>query len=443
MTGPEERRSSRHQPVRTQPRSNTHSEIQSAPPAQAAVACWPGYADGQQTVAALYELDPASPDYATTFVETLLEAAQTLGASDLHLQPFIDEIEIRWRMDGVLQPLGRFATSGSTDPITRLKVLADLLTYRRDVPQEGRIRERVRGVDIRVSTFPTLHGERAVVRLFALESEHQFLDNLAYPTEIADRLKRLLTCTAGALLITGPAGSGKSTTAYACLRQIVEESHGGRSVLTLEDPIEVAVAGVSQSQVNAAAGFTLTAGLRSLLRQDPEVILVGEVRDRETAGIAIQASLTGQLVVSTFHAGSAATAINRLSNMGIEPYMLRGGIVGVLAQRLVRRLCDCKQPVTDDADLLGLNATSAAKANGCAACNGTGYRGRFPIVELLAPTTTDLSAAILARSDAVQLEQIAIREGMTPLSQRAMHAIENHHTSPAEIRRTLGFNESH
>lgn len=392
-----------------------------------------------QTADTLCALDAASPNYATDFIQALLNGARQNRASDVHLQPYVDAIEIHWRIDGVLQPIGRYATTGATNPITRLKVLADLLTYHHDVPQEGRIRDGFDGVDIRISTFPTLHGERAVVRLFAEDKDHQFLDDLGYPAEIRDRLKQLLSRTTGALLITGPAGSGKSTTAYACLRQIVQDSQGGRSVLTLEDPIEVAVSGVSQSQANPAAGFTLAAGLRSLLRQDPEVILVGEVRDHETATIAIQASLTGQLVLSTFHAGSAATAISRLSDMGIEPYMLRSGIIGVLTQRLVRKLCECKQPITDTSQYLGFNVSAASQATGCDRCFSTGYKGRIPLAELLTTTDQQLSAAILARSDANELERLAIADGLVPIRDRAVAAIESHATSPAEVRRMLGF----
>ena len=388
---------------------------------------------------ALGTLDTASPEYATEFVDLLVRAAQQCHVSDIHLQPYAGELEIRWRLDGVLQSLGRFAITGSTRPITRLKVLADLLTYHHDIPQEGRIRDGFDGAEIRVSTFPTLHGERAVVRLFAVDRDHEFLCDLGFPDEIHVRIKQLLTSTTGALLITGPAGSGKTTTAYACLRQILADSQGGRSVLTLEDPIEVAVPGVSQSQANPPAGFTLAAGLRSLLRQDPEVIFIGEVRDRETAEVAMQASLTGQLVLSTFHAGSAATAISRLGDMNIEPYLLRSGLVGVLAQRLVRRLCGCKQPITDRERYLGLDVAVAARAVGCPSCGGTGYRGRLPLAELLTIRDADLSRAILDQRDANELARLAVASGMTTIDKRACSAVEQQLTSPAEVRRVLGF----
>ena len=214
------------------------------------------------------------------------------------------------------------------------------------------------------------------MRLFANEGQFRRLHDLGLPSQIAARLPELLSETSGAILVCGPAGSGKTTTAYACLREVVAQSGGGRSIVTLEDPIETAIAGVTQSQISPGAGFDFAAGLRSLMRQDPEVILVGEIRDPTTAATAFQAALTGQLVLSTFHAGSAAGAIGRLADMGIEPYVLRSGVLAIICQRLVRRLCDCKRPTDSDAALLGLPATRAWTAVGCSNCSGTGYRGR-------------------------------------------------------------------
>ena len=260
--------------------------------------------DAETLADRLRRFDPADGQYAMQFVELLLDSARSLDASDIHLQPTPAGLELRLRIDGVLQALGVFPAGVAANVIARIKVLADLLTYRTDVPQEGRIRSAT-PVEMRVSTFPTLYGEKAVVRLFA-GGRFLRIDDLGLPVEIASALRRLLAETSGAILITGPAGSGKTTTAYACLRELVASSESGRSIATLEDPIETAIAGVAQSQVNAAAGFDLATGLRSLMRQDPEVIMVGEIRDRATAEIAFQAALTGQLVLSTFHAPSAA-----------------------------------------------------------------------------------------------------------------------------------------
>jgi type II secretory ATPase GspE/PulE/Tfp pilus assembly ATPase PilB-like protein len=392
-------------------------------------------------------LDAAGHDYATQFVELLLAAARERGTSDVHLQPTPQGLTIRWRIDGVLAPLGSFPRGQAADVVTRLKVLAQLLTYKTDIPQEGRI--PAADCEMRVSTFPTLHGERAVVRIFAAQRQFLQLDDLALPAEIHRSLAELLNETSGAVLITGPAGSGKTTTAYACLRHIARQSEGRRSIVSLEDPIEMALDGVSQSQVNPAAGFDLPTGLRSLMRQDPEVILVGEIRDTQTAAMTFQASLTGHLVVTTFHAGSAASGVARLIDLGIEPYLVRSGARAMLQQRLVRRLCDCAQPAarascqpaahsTND-PFLGLPIQTARMAVGCQLCSQTGYRGRLVLAEQLPPLEGDLGRAVLARRDAHELARLAAQAGMTTIFQRACQAAEAGLTDPAEIRRVLGF----
>jgi type II secretory ATPase GspE/PulE/Tfp pilus assembly ATPase PilB-like protein len=389
----------------------------------------------------LASLDPAGTDYASRFVALLLDAACAVGASDVHLTPRPGGLDVRWRLDGVLQPVGVYPCGEAADVVTRLKVLAGLLTYRAEIPQEGRIRERSAGVEKRVSTFPTLHGERAVVRLFADESRYLYVNELGLPNDIEQRLSRLLAETSGAILVTGPAGSGKSTTLHACLRDIVRRADVGTSIVSLEDPIEVAVAGVAQSQVNEAAGFTLASGVRSLMRQDPEVIMIGEIRDQATAEAAFQASLTGHLVLTTFHAGSTATAISRLSDMGIEPYLLRSGILAILSQRLVRRLCRCAADGAGEEGRLGLPVALWKSPAKCAACNGTGYQGRTVLAELLVTDKSDVGRAILSRSDAAQLESLAVEAGMTTLWRRACAAVEEGLTSPAEVRRVFGFSE--
>jgi general secretion pathway protein E len=387
----------------------------------------------------LASLDASAESYAAQFVDVLLEAAHRLGASDLHLRPTPDGLELSVRIDGVLQLWGMFPAGKVSDVVTRLKVLADLLTYRTDVPQEGRVRSPKFPAEIRVSSFPTLHGEKAVVRLFAAEARYPFLENLGLPANLHQHLGNILNETSGALMITGPAGSGKTTTAYACLRELVRRSGGGRSIATLEDPVEVSLSGVAQSQVNPRAGFDLAAGLRSLLRQDPEVILVGEMRDPVTAGVAFQAALTGQLVLTTFHAGSAAGAISRLLDMGLEPYILRSGIQAVLCQRLVRKLCNCaKASETPDARL-GLPVSRAKIAQGCTECHSTGYRGRTLLVEMLTLDMHGVAAGILSRSDAAALEQTATGAGMQTRWDCACRAIEAGITSAAEVRRVLGF----
>jgi general secretion pathway protein E len=391
--------------------------------------------------AALAARSATDPAFATEAVDLLLQAALAAGASDLHLLPTQEGLDIAWRVDGVLQPLALLPPAASPRVVARLKVLADLLTYRTDVPQEGRLKQGPSHVEMRLSTFPTLHGEKAVLRVFAKIGTYQRLEDLGLPEEVRATVGRVLASTAGAIVFSGPAGSGKTTTLYACLRELAATTQGRRSLATLEDPIEVDVAGVAQSQVNPGAGFTLDVGLRSILRQDPEVIAVGEIRDRATAEIAFQASLTGHLVLTTFHAGSAAEAVGRLSDMGIEPYLLRSGLLAVVAQRLVRRLCECAVASDDPAARLGLKVARWRVPLGCERCDRTGYRGRVVLAEMLVPEKNEVGRAILSRTDVAQLEALALAAGMVGRWDRARAAVEDGHTSPAEIRRVLGFDE--
>lgn len=396
-------------------------------------------ADATPIHSELSALDPADPQYATRFVEAVLTAARNRGASDLHLLPTPEGLEVKWRLDGVLVPIGTFPSGVSANIVARLKVLADLLTYRTDTPQEGRIRSPETAVEMRASTFPTLYGEKAVVRLFTSSSRFLQLADLHLGDDVELGLGRLLRETSGAILVVGPAGSGKTTTLYACLREITARSQGGRSIVTLEDPIEVSLPGVAQSQVNLAAGFDLTSGLRSIMRQDPEVILVGEIRDRDTAQIALEASLTGQLVLSSFHASSAAGAISRLLEMGLEPYVLRSGLLAVISQRLLRKLCRCARPIDRTEELLGLPVGQAHASGGCEACAGTGFLGRMVLAEILLIDQSEVGRAILSRSSAGEIEQLARRSGMIDRWQRACTAVEAGLTSPAEVRRVLGL----
>jgi type II secretory ATPase GspE/PulE/Tfp pilus assembly ATPase PilB-like protein len=390
----------------------------------------------------LEKLDVKSASYATDFVNQVLHAAIQIQTSDIHVQPTADGIDVRWRIDGVLQQVGRFRYGEQANVVSRMKVLADLLTYRTDVPQEGRIRDGFERVEMRISTFPTLYGERAVVRLFSVENNLQKIHQLGLPDHTTSLLREMISETTGALLITGPAGSGKTTTAYACLRELAEMSHGGRSIVSLEDPVEVAVPGVSQSQVNSTAGFDLVSGLKSLLRQDPEVILIGEMRDRATAEVAIQAALTGQFVVTTFHAGSGAEAIGRLVDMAIEPYLVRSAVLGILSQRLVRRLCECATTSRAETDLLGVPVDSTRLPNGCEQCSHTGYRGRLVLSELMQIRSSAASKSILSGADTAQLQRCAVENGMQPIWQNAIDAIQRGITSTMEVRRVLGFHSS-
>jgi type II secretory ATPase GspE/PulE/Tfp pilus assembly ATPase PilB-like protein len=391
-----------------------------------------------QLALALKQLDPSSPRFASDAVEHTLKIAQASGASDVHFQPGADGLELRWRLDGVLHPIASVPVKVAPNMIARLKVLAELLTYRTDIPQEGRIKGAPGEVEMRVSTFPTVFGEKAVVRMFAGAGRFLRLNDLGLPDQVRAELDHLLGETSGAIVLSGPAGSGKTTTIYACLRELSARAQGQRSLATLEDPVEAIVPGAAQSQVNPAAGFTLESGLKSLLRQDPEVIAIGEIRDKATAEIALQAALTGHLILTTLHAGSACEVIGRFLDMGIEPYVVRSGLRAVVSQRLVRRLCACATQTTKPDDFLGLPVRQARLPRGCPECGGTGYIGRAVLAELLLPHSDELAHAILHSSDVRQLEQAAIAAGMIDQWARACAAVEAGITAPGEVRRILG-----
>jgi general secretion pathway protein E len=379
-------------------------------------------------------LDPARPERVSQLVDVILGDATTRCASDVHFEPTHRSVEVRYRIDGVLQPTATLSRELAPNVVARLKVKAELLTYRMDVPQEGRILDSLQryGVEMRVSTFPTIHGEKVVVRIFDATGKTLDLDQLGVPEDILEALKAKLRERTGAILLTGPSGSGKTTTIYACLRHLVESYSGGRHIVTIEDPVEQAIEGVSQSQARPGHEFDFARGLRSLLRQDPEVIMIGEVRDPDTASIAIEAALTGHLVISTLHAGSACGVVNRLLEMGIEPYLLTSGLKGILNQRLVRRLCtDCREPVW------GADESKGFRARGCTQCSMTGYRGRMLLAELL--TVDDaLRHAILNRSDTATLEKATASNLKSSLCSSAERAVADGLTSREEIERVLG-----
>jgi len=389
----------------------------------------------------LEALNPADPLYATQVVDRVLDAAWDANASDVHFRPEAEGLELLWRLDGVLHPITVLPRRLSPNIVARLKVLAELLTYRIDIPQEGRIRRRATAAEMRLSTFPILHGEKAVVRIFAEPGRFLRLHDLGLPHEVESALSGLLAETSGAIVVSGPAGSGKTTTLYACLRELAARSEARRSLASLEDPIEAAIPGVAQGQVNLAAGLTLENGLKALLRQDPEVIAIGEIRDRGTAEVALQAALTGHLILTTFHAGSACEVIGRLFDMGIEPYAIRSGLLAIVSQRLARRLCDrCAITAARAEDRLGLPVARARLPQGCQQCRGTGYAGRIAIAELIRPAEADLGPAILDRADVRRLSEIAGRSGGAGLWDHACTSVEEGLTSPAEIRRILGMN---
>lgn len=320
-------------------------------------------------------------------INAMLSEAIKEGASDIHIETFEKQLTIRFRIDGVLQEVLQPNRKLSSLLISRIKVMAQLDIAEKRVPQDGRISLLIAGraVDVRVSTMPSNHGERVVLRLLDKNNARLNLAQLGMTETNRKVFAELIHKPHGIILVTGPTGSGKSTTLYAGITEINSKD---RNILTVEDPIEYAIEGIGQTQVNPKVDMTFARGLRAILRQDPDVVMVGEIRDVETAQIAVQASLTGHLVMSTLHTNTAAGAITRLEDMGVEPFLLSSSLLGVLSQRLVRTLCpDCKQAHTVDAEEQRIlhcdEGTQVYRAVGCEHCNHTGYRGRTGIHELL------------------------------------------------------------
>ena len=386
----------------------------------------------------LLENDDGAP--IVRLINALLAQALRENASDIHIEPFESRSVVRFRVDGMLRDIVEPPRALHGVLVSRVKVMAQLDIAEKRLPQDGRIALRLAGrpVDVRVSTLPTGHGERVVLRLLDKQAGRLSLTALGMPDHILGELQHLIHFPHGILLVTGPTGSGKTTTLYAALGQL--NSHT-QNIVTVEDPIEYDLDGIGQTQVNSRIGLGFAQALRSMLRQDPDVIMIGEIRDLETAQIAVQASLTGHLVLATLHTNDAASAITRLVDMGVEPFLLASSVVGVIAQRLVRRLCpDCRAPHSADASerrLLGLDATTATRLYapaGCAQCLHSGYRGRTGIYELLAMDDTLRTLIHDGAADA-RLREHARARGMIELREDGLRWVREGATSMEEVLR--------
>ncbi len=361
------------------------------------------------------------------------------GASDIHIEPFENRSLVRFRVDGILKDVFEPPRALHSALASRIKVMADLDIAEKRLPHDGRISIRLGGqaIDVRVSTLPTGHGERVVLRLLAKDAERLHLERLGMSAEVQGQMDQLIKEPHGILLVTGPTGSGKTTTLYAALSRL---DHTELNIMTVEDPIEYDLDGVGQTQVNARVDMSFARALRSILRQDPDVILVGEIRDLETAQIAVQASLTGHLVIATLHTNDAASAVTRLTDMGIEPFLLGSSLIGVLAQRLVRRLCPhCKIEYAPSAQEWAVLDTSrppakAYLAQGCEQCNQTGYRGRTGLYELM---TIDEPLRRLIHDNAGEhvIRQHAEAHGMHILREDGLRWVLSGDTSIEEVVR--------
>lgn len=372
------------------------------------------------------ELSNSGAFSAISFVDAMVEDAAMMRSSDIHLDPEAGRTKVRFRIDGALQDIDAIPTSCHNEVIARIKILCGLRTDEHQAAQDGRFRITIQNgsrVDVRVSIVPTYYGENAVMRLLTDQAEEFTLESLGFTKANQEKIMRAVRQPHGMILATGPTGSGKTTTLYTLVKMMNEP---GVSIVTIEDPIEYSITGINQIQVNERTNLTFANGLRSLLRQDPNIIMVGEIRDVETAGIAVNTALTGHLVLSTLHTNDAPTTLPRLLDMKVEPYLIASTVNVAIGQRLVRRICtECKQSYTLSAaeekslseimptDLLAKHG-SFYKGGGCSSCNNTGYYGRAGIHEVL-EITPIVREAILRKISASEIRNIAMQNGMIPM----------------------------
>ena len=373
------------------------------------------------------------------FVNSLITQGYKERASDIHIEPFETELIVRYRIDGILYEALRPPHKSHAAIVSRIKIMAALNIAEKRLPQDGRFRVRIAGkdVDVRVSTLPTAFGERVVLRLLDHGSQVLQLEDIGLAADLLHQLDHMIRKSHGIFLVTGPTGSGKTTTLYAALTRL---NNREKNIITVEDPIEYQLPGVGQIQVNAKIDLTFANGLRSILRQDPDIIMVGEIRDGETAEIAVQSALTGHMVFSTLHTNDAAGALTRLVEMGIEPFLAASSIVGIIAQRLVRQICPhCRESYRPSPNLLadaGLPDDGALyyRGHGCERCMGLGYRGRSGIYELL-PVDEETRELLLARKDAATIKGAAQRKGMKSLRDAGLAKAAAGETTLEEVLR--------
>jgi type IV pilus assembly protein PilB len=376
-------------------------------------------------------------------VNGIIAQAVEQGASDVHLSPDGSDLRVRFRIDGVLHDSATVPRRMVSGVISRVKIMSDLDIAERRVPQDGRVGLGIEGrhVDLRVVTLPSVHGESIVMRILDGSGGVVGLERLGMGPRDRDRFERAIHQAYGAVLVTGPTGSGKSTSLYAALGEINTPE---KNIITIEDPVERQVDGVTQVQVNPRAGLTFAGGLRAMMRADPDVIMVGEIRDRETAQIAVEAALTGHLVLSTLHTNDAPTALTRLIEMGIEPFLVASAIDCVVAQRLARTLCShCKRRTIIGADVLRDHGFASAydleayEPAGCGRCGGSGYRGRIGLYEVMT-VTEEIRSLAIARASADRVAEVAVRNGMRRLRDDGLEKVRQGRTSIAEVSRVTG-----
>ena len=376
-------------------------------------------------------------------VNQLIQNAAEAGASDIHIEPFEDQLKIRYRIDGLLREVEAPPTQSAAAVISRVKIMANMNIAERRLAQDGRFKQRVRGkeFDFRISTVPTMYGESVVLRLLKRDEVELDFEPLGFSPEQADSMRDILSRPHGILLVTGPTGSGKSTTLYAALRHLNKPE---RMIITVEDPVEYNIRGVNQMQVKPQIGLTFANALRSIVRQDPDVIMIGEMRDSETAQIAVQSALTGHLVLSTLHTNDASGSIMRLLDMGIPDYLLTSAVNAIQAQRLVRKLCPgCREPYQPIDEVINRwqlqrfgdpASMTLHRAVGCTSCGGTGYIGRSAILEILLISET-IRQLVLKHSDTSEIAGTAVEQGMVPMRDDGLQKVVAGQTTLEEVLR--------
>lgn len=385
------------------------------------------------------EMDPALGDDAPAvrLVRSIIAEAIQRRASDIHLEPSEGGMRVRFRIDGVVHVASTIPANMAPAVVSRIKVIADLDIAERRLPQDGRVGLQVEGrkVDLRVVSVPLVNGESVVMRILDSGGELLRLDEVGMDEEDRGKLIQAITSANGGILTTGPTGSGKTTTLYGCLAEILSDD---LTIMTIEDPVEYRLGGIKQLQINPKTGLTFATGLKAAMRADPDVIMVGEVRDPESANIAVQAAITGHLVLSTLHTNNAATTVTRLSEMGVPPYLVASAITCVVGQRLTRRLCpDCRRPVTVPAASVGLPGAEPVtiyEPYGCNACGQAGYRGRVGLYEVLVMTER-LRRLTVENADADTIAKAAVEEGMRTMREDGMNKVRAGLTSVAEVER--------
>jgi type IV pilus assembly protein PilB len=392
----------------------------------------------ESPAAQLLSRDEEAEKSAVLVLERVIARASTDGASDIHFERRQDEFHIRFRVDGTFREIAVLPAVLAPAVVARIKVLSGMDIAEHRLPQDGRFSATVgeHRLDLRGSTYPTVHGEKAVLRLLDSSRLRLQLDRTGMNGPALETMRELIHRPEGILLITGPTGSGKTSTLYAALGELVQT---GKNIVTIEDPVEYALPGVNQGQTNDKAGFTFAKGLRAILRQDPDVIMVGEIRDCETLEVAIEASLTGHLVLSTLHTNSAVATVARLIDLGLEPYLLASSVIGILAQRLVRRICTtCRMEVQTPPALRAMfrngEQGSYFRGRGCQDCRGTGFKGRVGIFELL-PMQEQISELVLTRAPELQLHEAARQNGMVSLREECLALVARGETTLEEVLR--------